>query len=150
MFSRGGTSFGVQVFGTMDPDPEHRVSLRNGPSTSADLPDIDIALRYDTKARVTMANARQRLVDVLARGGISARGPADSELHLRPGESVHYGGSVRMHADLRQGMVDGYGRLHAVPNVHVVDSSVFTTCPEKNPTLTAMAIAARSMEPLID
>jgi choline dehydrogenase-like flavoprotein len=45
-------------------------------------------------------------------------------------------------------MVDGHGRLHAVPNVYVVDSSVFTTGPEKNPTLTAMAIAVHAMAAL--
>jgi choline dehydrogenase-like flavoprotein len=34
--------------------------------------------------------------------------------------------------------------MHAVPNVAVCDSSVFTTTPEKNPVLTSMALAARA------
>jgi len=34
--------------------------------------------------------------------------------------------------------------LHAVPNVVVADSAVFTTGPEKNPVLTAMALGARA------
>jgi choline dehydrogenase-like flavoprotein len=49
-----------------------------------------------------------------------------------------------MHRLPRFGMVDGWNRLHAVPNVAVVDSSSFTTGPEKNPVLTAMALAARA------
>jgi choline dehydrogenase-like flavoprotein len=49
-----------------------------------------------------------------------------------------------MHASPEFGMLDSWNRLHAVPNVVVCDASCFTTGPEKNPTLTAMAIAARA------
>jgi len=45
-------------------------------------------------------------------------------------------------------MLDAWNRLHAVRNVAVVDASAFTTGPEKNPTLTAMALAARAMDHL--
>jgi choline dehydrogenase-like flavoprotein len=41
-------------------------------------------------------------------------------------------------------MLDGWGRLHAASNVVVIDCSAFTTGPEKNPTLTSMAFAARA------
>ncbi len=49
-----------------------------------------------------------------------------------------------MHASPRFGMVNDHGRLQAVRNVAVADSSVFTTGPEKNPVLTSMALAARA------
>ncbi len=48
------------------------------------------------------------------------------------------------------GVLDGWNRMHDVRNVVVVDSSCFTTGPEKNPTLTAMALAARASEILAD
>jgi choline dehydrogenase-like flavoprotein len=38
--------------------------------------------------------------------------------------------------------------MHAVPNVAVADSSVFTTSPEKNPVLTSMALSARASDRL--
>jgi choline dehydrogenase-like flavoprotein len=38
--------------------------------------------------------------------------------------------------------------VHGAPNVVVADSSVFTTGPEKNPVLTAMALAARASDRL--
>ncbi len=69
---------------------------------------------------------------------------------IRPGSSVHYGGSVRMHADPAFGVLDAWNRVHEAPNVVVADSSCFTTGPEKNPTLTAMAIAARAADHLAD
>jgi len=45
-------------------------------------------------------------------------------------------------------MLDGWNRLHAARNVVVADASAFTTGPEKNPTLTALALSARAAERL--
>ena len=55
-----------------------------------------------------------------------------------------------MHSDPTFGVLDGWNRVHDVANVAVVDSSSFTTGPEKNPTLTAMALALRAAERLAD
>jgi choline dehydrogenase-like flavoprotein len=55
-----------------------------------------------------------------------------------------------MHHSPRYGMADAWNRLHAVPNVIIADASSFTTGPEKNPTPTAMAIAARAADRLAD
>jgi choline dehydrogenase-like flavoprotein len=55
-----------------------------------------------------------------------------------------------MHRSPQYGMLDAWNRLHAVPNVLVCDASCFTTGAEKNPTLTAMALAARAADRLAD
>ena len=144
---RAGTRFGVQVFGTMEPTPEHRVSLRDGQTDENGDPVLNIHFGYDQSTIDDMLATRQRFIDVFATAGVSAR-VETTGVSLTPGESVHYGGSIRMHESPEFGMVDKDCRLHAVQNVQVVDTSVFTTGPEKNPTLTAMAIAARAMETL--
>jgi choline dehydrogenase-like flavoprotein len=61
---------------------------------------------------------------------------------------VHLGGTVRMHRSREHGALDPWNRLWDVPNVVVADSSCFPTGPEKNPTLTAMALAARAADRL--
>ena len=61
---------------------------------------------------------------------------------------MHFAGTCRMHDSPRLGMLDAWSRLHAVRNVVVADSSAFTTGPEKNPVLTAMALAARASDRL--
>ncbi len=43
-----------------------------------------------------------------------------------------------------------YCRSHDVPNLYVVDASVFPSSSEKNPTLTIMALAARTAEHIAD
>ena len=53
-----------------------------------------------------------------------------------------------MHESPAFGALDRWNRLHDVANVIVCDSSCFTTGPEKNPALTAMAIAARASDHL--
>ncbi len=55
-----------------------------------------------------------------------------------------------MHSSPEFGMIDGWSRLHGVPNVAVADSSAFTTGPEKNPVLTSMALSARAASRLAD
>ncbi|MDP2290956.1 MAG: GMC family oxidoreductase [Actinomycetota bacterium] len=142
-------SFGVQVFGTMLPTPEVGVSLPDD-ATRNDAecrPRID--LTYEQAAIDNMMAARVRLREVFGELGVTLTldGPFPP---LLPGASIHFGGTVRMHRSPEFGAVDASNRLYDAPNVVVCDSSCFTTGPEKNPTLTAMAIAARAGDLLAD
>jgi choline dehydrogenase-like flavoprotein len=113
------------------------------------LPQLDVHIAFDEQVQRTMNAARDRLIAIFAAAGVRAhleeRIPA-----LVPGASVHYGGTVRMHSSPRHGMLNGWNRLHAVSNVVVADASAFTTGVEKNPTLTAMALAMRAADHLAD
>jgi choline dehydrogenase-like flavoprotein len=133
---------GFSVFGTMAPSADDWVALdaaRRGANGAAGL---TLHIRHPPDALRALEKARDDLVEVLARAGL---GPRVRIWHVEPvGNSRHYGGSVRMHASERFGMLDAWSRMHAVKNVAVADSSVFTTGPEKNPVLTAMALAARA------
>jgi len=141
--------FGVQVFGTMVPRPEIGVHLGNGDPAEPDEARPVISLRYDDATIANLEGARQRLQDVMSSAGRPVRIPGPfHELH--PGSSVHFGGTVRMHADRAFGVLDAWNRVHDVPNLLVADSSCFTTGPEKNPTLTAMALASRAADRLAD
>jgi choline dehydrogenase-like flavoprotein len=55
-----------------------------------------------------------------------------------------------MGEDASRSVVDRFGRAHDVPNLFVCDTSVFVTGAGVNPTLTAMALAARSAEHLAE
>jgi choline dehydrogenase-like flavoprotein len=149
-FYRGSTTgIGVQVFGTMIPMPEPGLTI--GPDDPSDPLQLRprITLRYDDATVANLESARRRLGDVLGSAGLDVN--VDGPFHeLHPGSSVHYGGSVRMHSDPEFGVLDAWNRMHDVANVAVVDSSCFTTGAEKNPTLTAMALAVRAAERLAD
>jgi len=53
-------------------------------------------------------------------------------------------GTVRMGSDPRTSVLNAFCQAHEVKNLFVVDGSCFSTFPEKNPTLTIMALAVRA------
>ncbi len=58
----------------------------------------------------------------------------------------HEIGGCRMGSDPRTSVTDAFCRAHDVPNLYVVDASVFPSASEKNPTLTIMALASRTAD----
>jgi choline dehydrogenase-like flavoprotein len=149
-YVRGRTTrIGVQVFGTMIPRPRVGVALDRAHDIDAPTPRAVISHSYDQDEIANLESARQRLREVFGAAGIGVE--ANGPFHpIRPGTSVHYAGSVRMHDDPRYGVLDRWNRMHDVPNVVVCDMSCFTTGPEKNPTPTAMALAIRAADRLAD
>ncbi len=142
-------SIGVQVFGTMVPQPEIGITLPDraaSPGAMVEQRPV-IGLRYDDAATENIESSRERLVDVFGRAGLDVEVPGPFH-ELMPGSSVHLAGTVRMHDDPTFGALDRWNRLHDAPNVAVTDLSCFTTGPEKNPTPTAMALSIRAAERL--
>lgn len=139
-------SVGFSVFGTMVPSRDDYVAI-NGAERGADgSAGLELHIRYPQATLETLEEARDQLLESLRRAGLSAR---TSVWKVEPpGNSNHYSGSCRMHASPEQGVLNAWGRMHAVPNVVVADSSVFTTNPEKNPVLTSMTLAARAADRL--
>jgi choline dehydrogenase-like flavoprotein len=142
----GGKSdvLGVQVFGTVIPSEDFTVRPIDGRPTDDPTGEaLEVRIRYDDQVRKNMVSARDRFSEIFAQAGLEAT-PQGAFHELRPGSAVHYGGTLRMHADRRFGVLDRWNRVYDAPNVIVCDASCFPTGPEKNPTLTAMAIAARA------
>ena len=61
----------------------------------------------------------------------------------------HIMGTCKMGEDPADSGVDGFGRVHDVPNLYVYDGSVFPTSSASNPTATICAVALRCVENLI-
>jgi choline dehydrogenase-like flavoprotein len=62
----------------------------------------------------------------------------------------HLLGTARMGTDPDTSVVDEFCRAHDVPNLFIIDGSVFVTSTGVNPTATIMAIALRAMRHLAD
>jgi len=140
--------FAAQVFGTMVPTERHHVQPDAALKDSFGRPKLSICLQYDDSVVKNMISARDHLLSLMADAGY--RGALTrTPTRITPGSSVHYGGTIRMHRSPRYGMLDSWNRLHEISNLLVVDASCFTTGAEKNPTLTAMALAARAADRLV-
>jgi choline dehydrogenase-like flavoprotein len=62
----------------------------------------------------------------------------------------HWVGTVRMGNDAKTSVLDRFGRSHDIPNLFVGDASVFPAYPEKNPTLSNIALSWRMSEHLAE
>ena len=86
-----------------------------------------------------LAMVRERLPEVLRPlpvENIRYRGRRPTESHVQC--------SLPAGVDPATSVVDGAGRYHGMPNLIVVGSATFPTCPPANPSLTVAAMALRS------
>ena len=65
---------------------------------------------------------------------------------LRRNAGWHLLGTARMGSNPSNSVVDRWGRSHDVPNLLVIDGSIFTTCASINPTSTIEALALRTAD----
>lgn len=142
------TSCGFSLFGTMAPSEQNAIALDPSRSTADGTPGLVLNIAHPPESAHALLAARDQLVSLLDR----AHWQPQVRLWLvdAVGSAIHFAGTCRMHSSPQFGMLDRWSRLHAVRNVVVADSAAFTTGPEKNPVLTAMALAARASQRLAD
>ena len=66
------------------------------------------------------------------------------------GKIIHEVGTARMGADPKTSVLNGYCQAHDVKNVFVTDGAPLVTNPDKNPTLTIMALSWRASDYLLE
>jgi choline dehydrogenase-like flavoprotein len=149
LFPGRTSALGVQVLGTMIPSERFYVRPHASQKDEFGLPQLEIYIEFDEDVLKNVHAARSWFMDLLGDAGFECRlNPVVPQ--CAPGTAVHFGGTARMHKSREYGVVDEWSRIFDVPNVAVVDASTFTTGSEKNPTLTAMALAARAAHRIAD
>jgi choline dehydrogenase-like flavoprotein len=72
------------------------------------------------------------------------------DTHKAPGLDIHEMGGVRMGNDPKTSLLNKWNQLHACNNVIVSDGACMTSTSTQNPSLTYMAITARSANHAIE
>ena len=81
----------------------------------------------------------------------SAKWPAENPFGIQDGGVIiHELGVVRMGSSPQTSVLNGYCQAHEVKNLFVTDAASFVSNPDKNPTLTIMALSWRASEYLLD
>jgi choline dehydrogenase-like flavoprotein len=107
------------------------------------LPAIKITYGLTTGDRDAIASA----MGDLALAGASLGRFVDEPTLLPAGSSLHYQGTVRMgDSDDGSCVCDSYSRVWGFENLYVGGNGVIPTATACNPTLTSVALAARSAE----
>ena len=83
-----------------------------------------------------------------AMGGKATPRPGREALN-KPGEIIHEAGTARMGSDAKDSVVNSFGQTWDVKNLFLMDASVLPSNPDKNLTLTVMALAWRSADYLL-
>ncbi len=128
------------------PHPENRVVLSDQMADRFGIPAPKMIYRFGENS--------ERMIDHgLARAEQVCREAGASEVLLTrflPQAGFHLMGTARMGADPEDSVTDPYGFCHDVPNLGIVDGSVFVTSAGVNPTPTLTALALRSADHLLN
>lgn len=140
-----GRTISWGIFGEDLPDEENRVELDSALTDSSGIPAPKITYRMSENSRLLLDFNVERAVESLRAAG--AHDVATESLMRYSG--WHLLGTARMGHDPGNSVVDEWGRCHDVPNLFIIDGSVFVTSGAVNPTSTIAALALRSVEHLI-
>lgn len=125
------------------PDINNTVTLNDDLLDDRGLPTAKVTYRWGENDVQLAAAARDKAAEMM-----KASGALKVRIGLQYG--AHAMGSCRMGNDPQSSVVNSLGQSHDVPNLFVCDTSVFVTGSGLNPTLTAMAIADRSADYILD
>lgn len=141
MDMQGSLTTSNNTFVDLDPDRKDRHGLP--------LPRVH--LKYGANEIAMAKDMVETCVEIINAAG--------GEVYSRPGEITsenlgidynHWAGTATMGVDPRRSVVNRFGQTHDVPNLFIGDSSVFAAYPEKNPTLTNIALSWRMSEYLAE
>ena len=125
---------------------ESRVTVDPGRTDPWGIPLPVVEMTYSENDRALYRGMLAELQEILDVAGVDF---AFRDETIR-GLASHEVGGCRMGADPKTSVLNSFGQSHEVKNLFVVDGSAFVTFPEKNPTLTIMALAHRSARYLLE
>src|SRR4029079_2497240 len=111
------------------------------------LPTIDYHIGENERKMTEHMNDTAEEI-VKAAGGVlvgDKRGYLD-----RMGSAIHEHGTCRMGTDPKRSALNAFNQMHEVRNLFVLDGSAFPRAPEKNPTLTILALSWRATDYLAE
>ncbi|MDN8614570.1 GMC oxidoreductase [Variovorax ginsengisoli] len=134
-------------------DFENRISLSGAQRDAFGVPRAQVEWSVTEKDVANLTKAVDAFETMWRDSGLAQlaqwvrRPSGEAELELAKGGGIyHPTGSTRMGATAREGVVDRDLRVHAVPNVQLLSTSVLPTGGGANPTMTLMLLALRCVE----
>jgi YD repeat-containing protein len=145
MSERWGHLINLGVMGEDLPEEHNEVALDPVLTDSHGIPA--------PRVRYRLSENSERMLDyglARAREALEAAGAKQTyTLRVMKSSGWHLLGTARMGDDPARSVVNGWGQAHDVPNLFVIDGSIFPTSAAVNPTTTIQALALRTADHLI-
>jgi choline dehydrogenase-like flavoprotein len=141
---RLGRTVSWVVLGEDLPDEANRVTLSRDRVDASGVPAPALNYRISENSKTLLAWNCERAAESLR-----AAGAVKTEVVLHAANG-HFMGTACMGDDPRASVVDRWGMSHDVPNLGIIDGSVFVTAGGVNPTPTISALALRTVEHLLE
>lgn len=145
-----GAFLDLAVRGSMLPNPESRCTLDPDVVDRWGIPVLRFHFKWSENEIQIARDMNQTCRAIVEAGGgqvVSQTGGPDAPYgFLAAGGVAHEVGTARMGSDPNTSVLNGFCQTHEVKNLFVMDGATFTTNPDKNPTLTILALAWRASE----
>jgi choline dehydrogenase-like flavoprotein len=123
------------------PQAEARVTLDPSTKDQYGLPIPQVAPVKDHPNDVAVVKHARTTLETIFQAG-----KAKDIVFRPPFPNSHNMGTVRQSARAADGVCNGWGQTHDIPNLFISDGSQFTSSGAPNPTLTIVALAIRQAE----
>jgi choline dehydrogenase-like flavoprotein len=150
-----GTGIGLAGRGEMIPNPDTYCEIDPNVVDKWGIPVLRFHFKwseYEIRQAKDMQETFRAIIEA-AGGEYKTKTPISGQHPFgiaEGGKIIHEVGTARMGADPKSSVLNGFCQSHDVKNVFVMDGAPLVTNPDKNPTLTIMALAWRASDYLLD
>ena len=147
-----GTMLGMAGRGEMIPNKDCFVELDPAAKDKYGIPVLRFHWKWGEPELAQAEHMRKTMLEIFDRMGARLDDPSVAEGPAKisaGGEMIHELGTARMGSSPKDSVVDSYGRAWDVPGLYLMDGSIMPSNPDKNPTLSIMALAWRGSVELL-
>ncbi|HYF37637.1 MAG TPA: GMC family oxidoreductase, partial [Prosthecobacter sp.] len=141
-----GASFGMSGRGEMIPNKDCYCELDPKVVDQWGIPVLRFHWKWSEHEIRQAEHMQQTFAEIIETMGGKATPKKGADAIQRPGEIIHEVGTARMGAKAGESVTNQYCQTWDVKNLFLMDGSVLPSNPDKNPTLTILALAWRSCE----
>ena len=145
-----GASFSFSGRGEMVPNKDCSCELDPKVVDQWGIPVLRFNWKWSDHEIKQAEHMQQTFADMLNAMGGKATPATGRDAIKKPGEIIHEVGTARMGAKAGSSVTNQYCQTWDVKNLFLMDGAVLPSNPDKNPTLTILALAWRSCEYLMD
>lgn len=140
----GGWYVGSHMMGETIPKETNYVALDPSLKDPFGIPQLKISIAYDDNDEKMVKDYQEQMTEMFTMAGFTNIRLRDDKRN--PGLDIHEMGGARMGKDPKTSVLNKWNQMHAVKNVFVTDGACMTSTSTQNPSLTYMAMTARSAD----